>query len=114
MARQRDNAKALAKFTLSELESEIARRKNATSEWGYVVIPPEEDDDDLRPRVGIVLASYWKKEKCLDDRCLGHDVTLPKGFYEASESQYIYTKGDLAAAKQALDNAGFKYFGEWE
>ena len=114
MARKRDNVKALSKFSVSELEGEVVRRRNASKGWGYVTIPHDEDDDDKRPRVGIVSTEYWLKEKCLDDRSLGKSVILPEGFSEAQESEYVYLEGTLEDAKVALNNAGFTYFGEWE
>lgn len=111
MARKRDNVKALEKFSNAELEGEIARRKQTNNEWGYVVMVDDEDYDDKRPRVGIVNIKYWKKNQCLEDRSLGHDVVLPRGFHESQESRYTYS-GSLEDAKTALNSAGFKYLGE--
>jgi hypothetical protein len=103
--------KALEKFSTAELEGEIVRRKQGSSEWGYVVMTNDEDYDDKRPRFGIVNVKYWQKNEGLEDRCLGHDVRLPRGFHESQESQYTYS-GTLKDGKTALDSAGFKYLGE--
>lgn len=114
MARQRDNVKALAKFSIEELEGEVVRRKNQASKWGYIIISTgrergdDADYDDKRARVGIVTVEQWNKEGCLDDSHLSEDdVTMPPGFDQTQESIFMYLKGDLKKAEEVLQKSGF-------
>lgn len=67
-------------------------------------------DDQDEPYFGLVTKEYWEREHCLSDYGFDNHDSLPPGFSEVSESEYVYDKGQYTSfeeAKRALLAAGF-------
>ena len=109
MARKVD----LSKLTTAELQAELARRNvsvhsRAGADWYF--FPANEDDDlgDKYAHFWIVHKRYWHRHHAVRDVHIERMLTLPKGFAEAMESCFEFSRGDPLKGERLLESYGYQ------
>lgn len=109
MARKVD----LSKLTTAELQAELARRKVSThshagADWYFFLADEADDVGDRYPHFWIVHKRYWHRHHAARDTHIQHILTLPKGFAEAMESCFEFSRGDALKGERLLESYGYQ------